>query len=320
MVSATFSQMIGEQDVGLTLIQAAPKWIPYLERQQWQSLLQQGLVLLDGIPANEQDCLQLGQRVDYQVPEYKEAPVDCRWRMLWQNDELMAVFKPANLPVSRTTRNVYNTLIQLVRRQSPWPDAHLLHRLDLETAGILLLAKNKAYAQKWQPRLSELLHKKLYHALVYGQPQWQQLDYQCSLSTRADSDIRCKMYVCQTGEKNENVTRAKDSQTKFQLLEQGRGYALVQCELITGRKHQLRAQLSALGHSIVGDKIYANEGEYYLKRLQDKLTFQDEKRLLSPHHLLIAKQVQLNIEGDIINVTYPSYPQAWQHFYQMHFS
>jgi 23S rRNA pseudouridine1911/1915/1917 synthase len=70
-------------------------------------------------------------------------------------------------------------------------------------------------------------------------------------------------------------------------------YSLIECELFTGRKHQIRAQLAYLGHPIVGDKIYSNGGEFYLKRLDKTLCEADHERLLTPHHLLHAYEIHV---------------------------
>lgn len=262
--------------------------IPYLPLEEWQALLDQGLIAVDGNMVNEDVMLSIGQVVTYQVPDYQEAEVDCGWQVLWQNHEIAAVHKPSNLPVSRTTRNVYNTLVQLLRRESPWPDAHLLHRLDLETSGIVLIGQDNQVAKTYQPILKDLMQKKVYLAIVHGTPSWQTLDYQCELKTLKESAIRCQMHKVDQGS-------GKLSQTVFKVLKSENGFSLIEAELITGRKHQIRAHLSELGHAIVGDKIYSNGGEFYLKRLQDNINQQDRDALLTRHHLLHAYQVEIKL-------------------------
>jgi 23S rRNA pseudouridine1911/1915/1917 synthase len=254
--------------------------------------------------------MNVGDELQYLLHDYSEPEVNTQWHLLWEGEEIIAVHKPANLPVSRTTRNIYNTLVQLVRRESEWPDAHLLHRLDLETSGIVLLAKNKQFASKWQPRLSKLMKRKIYHALVYGVPNWESRVFECALNTRSNSPIRCQMHVCDEGEVG------KHSATRFTVLESLGDYSVVECELFTGRKHQIRAHLSSLGHPIVGDKIYAHQGEYYLKRIENKLSEYDEVQLKTPHHLLCAYQVELEVDPDATSETIidQSYPLAWQKF------
>ncbi len=314
-MDAVFQEVITQKSHGLTLLEHLAPCIPYLNATQWQTLLQDGLIEIDGITALNDQNLQSGQHLKYTVLNYQEALVDTRWRLLWEGQDIFAVHKPANLPVSRTTRNVYNTLIQLVRRESAWPDAHLLHRLDLETSGIILLSKTKQGASSWQPKISQLLERKIYHAVVKGKPEWQQTRYECTLNTRKESPIRCQMHVCDADEKG------KHSETLFKVLSKNTGkdgeYSLIECELLSGRKHQIRAHLSSLGYPIVGDKIYSNGGEYYLKRLQDAVTDEDEKKLQTEHHLLHAHQVTLDLEGAEKQIlTDKDYSKTWLEFCQ----
>ncbi len=310
-MDALFKSQIDIKNDGMTLLQYLVPSIPYLAEEQWLALLKVGAIEIDGLVVHEDVILTTGQHLQYTIANYEEGPVNTHWQLLWESEDIVAIHKPANLPVSRTTRNVYNTLIQLVRRESAWPDAHLLHRLDLETSGIILLSKDKAGASQWQPRLKELIEQKIYHAVVYGHPDWQETELQCKLNTRQDSPIRCQMHVCQEGEKG------KASHTRFKVLNSGANYTLLECELLSGRKHQIRAHLAHLGHPIVGDKIYANDGTFYLKRLQDAVTDEDMKKLQTPHHLLHAHQLKISIPNQSSHIlTNSDYPEAFQEFCQ----
>ena len=275
--------------------------------------MREGHILINGLTIIENTIVSAGENICYTMPDYQEADVDTRWAVLWSNHEIAAIHKPANLPVNRTTRNVYNTLIQLLRRESLWPDAHLLHRLDLETSGVLLIAHNNAVARKYQSSLPSLIKRKIYHAVVTGEPEWEIKEYCCDLATTPESDIRCKMHVVPEGE-------GKKSVSHFKVLERYSGYTLIQCELKTGRKHQIRAQLARLGHPIVGDKIYNHDGDMYLKRLNIPLDENDYSVLLTEHHLLHAYEIQLNhiaceSDKDII-IKDRELPEEWARFIQ----
>ncbi len=331
---------------GLSLHEYLHGCWPFLNSECSQQLLSDLGLEIDGesleVLGELNPTLKEGQALQYILRDYSEDPVDTDWKLLWggeqngeldgepdrerngeqQAEDIIAIHKPANLPVSRTTRNFYNTLIRLVRRESDWPDAHLLHRLDLDTSGIILLGKNKAAAQYWQPKLQQLLVRKVYQAVVYGVPNWQALEFECKLATREGSAIRCQMHVCDEQEKG------KLSRTGFNVLATTSDYSIIECELFTGRKHQIRAHLAHLGHPIVGDKIYSNKGDFYLKRLNDSDTAADHQKLQTEHHLLFARRVELNIDHkdtisdneaidqrttstEIIN---PHYPAAWLEF------
>lgn len=304
-----FEVTIQQNQMGL-LDCLAPS-IPYLDAPTWLSLLSQGHIQVDGKVVYEDCLLKEQQLIRYCVPNYSEASVDTDWSLLWHNEHIAAIHKPANLPVSRTTRNVYNTLIQLLRRESPWPDAHLLHRLDLETSGIILIAQTNEVAKQYQSKLPQLMQRKIYHAVIHGEPQWDDKRHSSYLNTQKDSAIRCQMHS--VGE-----DKGKFSETDFKVLNRANGYALVQCELLTGRKHQIRSHLSELGHPIVGDKIYSKNGEFYLKRLEDALTQQDLDNWLTEHHLLHAHEIHLSNlwqdQGDTVVIRDDHYPKQWQLF------
>ena len=308
---ANFSFVVNKQQAGQFLLDCLLPCIPYLSAEQWKQLLLAGNIRIDGQTQNHNSLLIEGLNIDYSIADYQEAEVDANWKLLWSNHEISAVHKPANLPVNRTTRNVYNTLIQLLRRESQWPEAHLLHRLDIETSGIILIAHNNAVAKSYQPALGRLIKRKIYHAVVHEHPTWQTLEYECDLATLSDSAIRCQMHVVADGQ-------GKKSKTGFKVLSRHNGFAVIECELFTGRKHQIRAHLASLGHPIVGDKIYAHQGGFYLKRLDQALTQADYKILLSEHHLLHAYELHLhNVwqqDGPDILIQAAGFPNSWQNF------
>ncbi len=270
-----------------------------------------GHIHVNGRPVSAETRLIPADKVSVFLPQHREAATDNGWKLLWKNQELMAVHKPAPLPVSRTTRNLFNTLISLVRRDTEYKQAHLLHRLDAETSGLILLANYPHADKKWKKRLDRLLQRKVYHALVWGVPDWQEQEYRCFLAEKSDSAVRTQMHV--VGEDESGCVKTpKLATTRFRVLQRGAGFSLLECELLSGRKHQIRAQLAHLGHAIIGDKIYSQNGRYYLQRLQRDLTAEDYAQLGAEHHLLHACRLELDSGREQISVTDEYYPPAWQ--------
>lgn len=268
---------------------------------QLQEYFLQGFIQLNGKQAAHDQRLKSGDEVLVGLPHHREAEVNTDWKLLWENDELMAVYKPPLLPVSRTTRNLYHTLISLIRRETPYADAHLLHRLDTETSGVMLIAKDKAADKKWKKQLDTLMSKKIYHAWVYGLPEWEELTFECLLAEKEGSLIRSQVYVVD----DENIDafrKPKKSKTAFRVIEREAERSLIKCEIFTGRKHQIRAQLAHLGHPVVGDKVYAHQGAYYLKRLNNPLTEEDYRLLGGDFHKLSAVCLELMLEDEVITI------------------
>lgn len=191
---------------------------PLESLQQW--FAERRILLNDQIadpdtPVSTDDCISI------LFPGHIEEDVDTNWHPVWQNEELLVVYKPALLPVSRTTRNLYNTLIQLVRRETPYYDAHLLHRLDTETSGLIVLAKDKAADRKWKKQINRLIERKIYHARVQGKPNWQQTHLNCELSEKIGSEIRSQVYVVDSSLLS-LYPKPKLSESMFRLLERVR--------------------------------------------------------------------------------------------------
>ncbi len=304
-----FHDCVSQRSSGKPLAQYLAMSFPFVVLE-WVEHIALGGVLVNQKRVAGDYVIQAADHLLIVIHNYCEDPVNTSWQLLWEGDDVFAVHKPADLPVCRTTRHVINTLVELVKAKSPWFDAHLLHRLDHDTSGIVLFGKNKEAAKKWQPKIQTWLSKKIYHAVVCGQPDWLETEFSCELSTKAESAIRSQMHVCQNGE------QGQFSKTHFRVLSTTGKYSLIECELFSGRKHQIRVHLSALGYPIVGDKIYAHGGEFYLKRLSGSLSTDDLSTLKVSHHLLMAQQLVLkghNGENQTVIKDY-FYPEAWVDF------
>ncbi len=238
------------------------------------------------------------------LPDHIEDPVNHDWQVIWETHDLMAVYKPAPLPVSRTTKNLFGTLISEIRRHTPWRDARLLHRLDTETSGLILIAKYEAADKRWKKRFERLLVRKLYHAWVWGNPAQDTYEITWPLSEKQGSAIRSQMYVADS--RSGEYLNPKSCHTRVRVLERHSEYSLVECELLTGRRHQIRAHLAALGHPIVGDKIYSHAGRYYLQRLERPLDDGDITALGSSRQLLQAQSLGLELRGEQLMLTLPA--------------
>lgn len=288
-----FDVKIPERWSGLALYQVLEQCLPKAKLSLWQKRWQGNLVLVDELVIPWNQPVVQGQQLSYWIANYQEPSVPTDWQLIWQDDELLVVDKPALLPVSRTTRNPTQHLIGLVQ-DSGFPDAHLLHRIDIETSGLIVLGKNKRVAQYWQPRLNELLVEKVYHARVWGSPTWESKKVDCQLSMVKGSDIRCQMHVVGYG--------GQQSISDYKVLKRFAHESLVECQLTTGRKHQIRAQLSWLGHPIIGDKIYSFNGRFYLKRLFSELSEKDFAIIGAYHQQLLASKITLMKNGSIVTI------------------
>ena len=276
-----------------------------LMRYDVTELLAQGAIRLNGQTLSHDGVFSEGDLLEVDLATHHEDPYRDDWQIIWENHQFLVVYKPPLLPVSRTTRNLFGTLISEIRRQTPWRDARLMHRLDTETSGLILLAKHEAADRRWKKNLDRLLKAKVYHARVSGIPDWGQKDMTVPLSERNDSPVRTRMYPV-LDHSDPAFKAIKACHTRFRCLQRSASQALIECELLTGRKHQIRAHLAALGHPIVGDKIYAFDSRYYLQRLNGPLTTADYQILGAEHQQLQAVELTLALSSGDVCIRLPA--------------
>jgi 23S rRNA pseudouridine1911/1915/1917 synthase len=205
-------------------------------------------------------------------PPWDEDPVPTDVPIVYEDEHLFAVNKPALLPVHPTARYHKNTLIRILKDARPGEFVSHGHRIDRETSGVLVCGKSpqadRAFKMKIEARDGVA---KTYRAITWGVPNPDlaaalggevtpaddgpgAFRYSRSLELDTSGRFRVKMRLGETDE-------ALPSSTRFLIEEQrtspsGRTYSLVRCELETGRQHQIRVHLSSLGAPIVGDKLY----------------------------------------------------------------
>lgn len=183
-------------------------------------------------------------------------------RILYEDDIIVVVEKKEGLLTMATMREsdemtAYSILKSYLRKGNPRAELYTVHRLDRETSGVLLFAKTKDAQFSMQSHWHEIVTKRCYVALVEGEPQ------------KADDTIiswlteNKKSYKIHSSWTNNGGQQAI---THYTILQSNGEYSLLSVELETGRKNQIRVQLAAIGHPVVGDKKYGS-GTTPIKRL-----------------------------------------------------
>ncbi len=164
-------------------------------------------------------------------------------KILYENEIFYLVSKPADLPVHETKDPKRPDLTRLISEHLKTPVLRCVNRLDLGTSGIVMLGKPQANNQLLDVILSSA--KKSYLFLAKGIPDWDQTRFECFLK---DGNKKCS--IVRSG--------GKKAITDFRVLKKGDGIYLGQADLVTGRRHQIRISLSALGFPILGDIVYGD--------------------------------------------------------------
>ncbi|MEN8136414.1 MAG: RluA family pseudouridine synthase [Thermodesulfobacteriota bacterium] len=281
----TLQCKITARENGQRLLDLLTKRFTYHDIELWRQKVEAGQVLLNGETVMTDQLVISGDNLTYHAVNHQEPAVPTEIEIILETPKLLLVGKPAGTPVSRTGLIVYNTFVNILRRQYN-QDIHLLHRLDRETSGLLLCARSKKSCGLYQKELSKIITGKYYLAVITGRLNQPVVAIEQPLATRDDSPVRCRMWPAENG---------KSCRTIFHKIARTDNYSLVLAELFSGRKHQIRAHLAHLGQPLVGDKIYSHGGKYYLKRIGGELTEEDYLKLGARNHTLHAWAVRLKL-------------------------
>ena len=259
--------------------------LPEFSRARLQGLVSDGFVLVDGAPAKKSgQMLEMGAAVTVRIPPPvpsglvgEDIPLD----IIFESDELLVVNKPAGMVVHPAAGHATGTLVHAVLGYDPDLEGiggeerpGLVHRLDKETSGLIVLAKNER-AHRWlqdQFRLRKV--EKTYLALVDGKPPTPAGRVEAAVGR--DPSHRKKMAVLPEGKGREAVSEYKTRETFA-------NHTLLEFHPLTGRTHQIRLHCAFLGCPIVGDMVYGrrkptvNIDRHFLHAAKLKIVLPDEK-------------------------------------------
>jgi RluA family pseudouridine synthase len=257
------------------------------------------------------DRVRAEQRILLWRAPWDETPVPVDVPILYEDEHLLAVSKPALLPVHPSARYHRNTLIKVLQAARPdCPFLSLGHRLDRETSGVLLLSKTRACDRALKKRLADRDDvTKTYVAITWGVPDRGDgavsFRYERSLELDPTSELRVKMRI-------HDAPEALYACTVFDVEEvrrsaTGRSYGRVHCTLETGRQHQIRIHLASLGAPVVGDKLYGPDDRAFARSADGELSAGDLVQLEMPRHALHAERLVLAhpITGEALMIEAP---------------
>jgi len=242
----------------MRLDKALSQLLPEYSRSRLQQWIDAGHVTVDGKPVRGKSTMLGDESIVVQPQEAPEEqafkPEPMPLAIVHEDKSILVIDKPAGLVVHPAAGNWSGTLLNGLLHHLPSlagvPRAGIVHRLDKETSGLMVIAKTLQAQTDLVRQLQARTVKREYFALVWGQPQ---------LTGRVEAAIgrhprdRIKMAVSQHGS-------AKPAVTHYQRIAtgalDGRPVSLMRCQLETGRTHQIRVHMQAIGFSLVGDPLY----------------------------------------------------------------
>ena len=269
--------------IGLRLDKALTLLLPEVSRSKIQEHLQNGLILVND--KKEKSSYKLSENDVIKVEDFPTEtsdlnPEDIPLDIVYEDDDVIVVNKPKGLVVHPGAGNSEHTLANALKFHSENLSSlngefrpGIVHRIDKDTAGLLIVAKNDAAHAFLSNQLIDHTLARKYYALVLGVIS--ENEGKIIAPIGRDQKFRQKMAV--------DLLRGKDAETNFKVLERFKDTSLVECALKTGRTHQIRVHMNYIGHPVIGDPIYGKG---------NRAIYDDGQLLFLIFHLL---QVLINI-------------------------
>ena len=241
---------------GLRLDKALSNILEDLSRSKIQSHLENGYILVNS--KQEKSSYKLREGDEIEIKDFPNEvsdlnPEDIPLDIVYEDDDIIVINKPKGLVVHPGAGNTEHTLANALKFHSENLSSlngefrpGIVHRIDKDTAGLLIVAKNDASHAFLSEQLQDHTLGRKYYALVLGNIE--ESEGKIIAPIGRDQKVRQKMAV--------DLMHGKEAETNFKVLERFGSSTLVECSLKTGRTHQIRVHMNYIGHPVIGDPIY----------------------------------------------------------------
>lgn len=234
-----------------------------ITRSRAEKLIRDGQATVDGKPvAKSGTPLKAGQRVELNIPEVKQVELiaqDLPIEVIYQDQDLAVVYKPSGMVVHPAAGNPDGTMVNALMMKLDNLSGiggemrpGIVHRIDKDTSGLLLVAKNDRSHLFLSEQIKEHTVQRAYLSIVIGKFRETEGDVHGAIG-RHPTD-RKKMAI---------VSDGKEAHTHWRVLEELKGATLIEARLTTGRTHQIRVHMASLGHPVLGDPVYGPKKSPY---------------------------------------------------------
>ncbi|WP_299408504.1 RluA family pseudouridine synthase [Acaryochloris sp. IP29b_bin.148] len=252
----TYHDQVDRSGAGLTLLDFYVQRYRHSSRAEWQERIEIGQVRVAGQHRSPQTVLEPGQRLTYHRPPWQEPDVPLSFDVLYQDADLLIINKPSGLPVLPGGGFLEHTLLYQLQKRFPQETPRPIHRLGRGTSGVMLVARSQqARAHLSQQMRDRQIHK-VYRALIGPEQVAAPLSDQFEIT-----DAIGKVAYPGLGYVYAATPSGRTAHSLCQVLQRRTDSTLLSVTILTGRPHQIRIHLAAVGYPLIGDPLYVAGGQ-----------------------------------------------------------
>lgn len=249
--------LVEQQNNNIRIDKFLSEQMPDHTRSFLQKLIKEGEVLVNGQPVKSNYKVSTDDRISVEIPEMKDPEIlaeDIPLDILYEDSDIIIVNKPKQMVVHPAPGHYSGTLVNALMYHcgndlsgiNGELRPGIVHRIDMDTTGSLVICKNDMAHQSLSEQLKVHSIKRVYEAIVHGNLKEDTGTIHAPIGRHPQD--RKKMSI--------HAKISRDAITHFQVLERFGNYTYIQCQLETGRTHQIRVHMASIGHPILGDEVY----------------------------------------------------------------
>ncbi|MBN1495637.1 MAG: RluA family pseudouridine synthase [Spirochaetes bacterium] len=259
----TLSSRITSNSEGLRLVDFLCARFKYHTRDRWIDVIREGAITVNGAASSPDYVLKKNDTVSYTVI-LREPPVDPDIQIMHEEETFLVAYKTGNLPSHADGNFIKNTFIYILKERMKEAGYNgpvkLVHRLDRETSGLMVVGKTAAAHRALVRQFEQGSVRKEYLAVARGVIAEDAFEVSGAIAPDPESAISIRKRVVPAG-----APGSRPALTRFRVAERFSGATLVRCLPATGRTNQIRVHLAHVGHPLAGDKLYGRSDEQFLE-------------------------------------------------------
>jgi 23S rRNA pseudouridine1911/1915/1917 synthase len=258
----TYQEKVNAQGAGQTLLDYYCQNYQHSRREEWQNRILAGQILINHQTASPETILKKGQQLTYQRSPWEEPDVPLDFVTLYEDADLMIIAKPSGLPVLPGGGFLQNTLLYQLQQRYPQEMPVPIHRLGRGTSGLMLIARSSLAKSKLSQQMRDRQISKIYRALIGPSELPTEFTINQAIG-KIPHPILGYIYGA--------TSMGKFAQSDCRVLEQSSTKTLLEISILTGRPHQIRIHLAAIGYPLLGDPLYDVGGVAKVTSLDSKI-------------------------------------------------